>query len=116
MLPVLIDHDFNQRILRGIMRRIPDLDVVIAHEEGLSEVPDPELLMWAAAVNRVIFTHDRSTMPKHAADLLNAGKRITGVIIVPQHWSIGRAINDLEEIIICTEASDWENVVCHLPL
>lgn len=69
----LADHDFNQIILRGIMRRLPTLDVVTAHESGLSRVPDEELLSWAAHEQRVTITHDQRTMAINAAKVINAG-------------------------------------------
>ncbi len=37
MLRLLIDNDFNQIILRGLMRRVSGLEAVTAHEAGLSE-------------------------------------------------------------------------------
>ncbi len=116
MLKVLIDQDFDHDILRGIIRRIPAFDFVTALELGLSEIPDPELLNQALIADRILLTHDRRTMPRHAADLLNSGGKISGVIIVPRQMPIGQAINELEMIILCSESREWENVVKQLPL
>ena len=116
MLKVLIDQDFDHDILRGIVRRIPLLDFVTAFELGLSETLDPELLKQASLQKRILLTQDRKTMPRHVADLINSGEKISGVIIVPRQMSIGQAIDELEIMILCSEPPEWENIVKQLPL
>lgn len=37
MLRLLIDQDFDHDILRGLIRRVPDLEAVTALEIGMSE-------------------------------------------------------------------------------
>ena len=59
MLRLLIDQDLDHVILRGLLLRVPNLDVIIAHQVGLSNASDLELLAWAAEHERVIVTHDR---------------------------------------------------------
>jgi hypothetical protein len=44
MLRLATDEDFNNRILRGLLRRMPDLDVVRVQDVGLSGSEDPEVL------------------------------------------------------------------------
>jgi hypothetical protein len=116
MLSLLIDQDFNQDILRGLVRRIPDLDSVTAYEVGLSEAMDPELLAWAAKEGRVLVSHDRTTMPNHAAELMEEGKNIAGVIIVPRRLSLSHVIDELEIIVTCSDVHEWENIIRYLPL
>jgi hypothetical protein len=116
MLRLLIDHDFDQDILRGLLQRIPDLDAVTAYEVGLSEAPDPELLAWAAEEGRIIVTYDRRTMPGHAADRMAAGKTIAGVIVASRRMPIRQTIDELEVVVSCSEAGEWENIIRHLPL
>lgn len=62
MLPLLIDENFDQRILRGLRLRLPQLDFLIVQDIGLGGVDDPPLLDWAAREGRVIITHDVNTM------------------------------------------------------
>lgn len=61
MLRSLTDQDLDHDILRGLIRRIPQLDIVTAFDIGMSEATDRELLIWAAQNGRVIITHDRTT-------------------------------------------------------
>jgi len=116
MLRLLIDHDLDQDILRGLRRRVPELDAVTAYEIGKSEAPDPELLAWAAEAGRVLVTHDRRTMLAHAARRLATGNDIAGVIIVSRRIPISTAIDELEIAVMCSEQDEWKNVVCHIPL
>jgi hypothetical protein len=116
MLRLLIDHNFKEDILRGLLLRVPNLDAKTAREVSLDRTPDPELLAWAAKEGRIIVTHDIRTMPGHAADRMAAGETVAGVIIVPQLWPIGRSIDELELLVVCTEPSEWENLVRHLPV
>lgn len=85
MLKILIDHDFNHHILRALARRIPNLDVVTAYQAHLSHSADPDLISWAYGSGRVIVTHDRKTMPAHAALRMKAGRNISGIIIATQN-------------------------------
>jgi len=116
MLPLLIDQNFNQIILRGLRQRIPDLDAVTAHQVGLSDAEDPDLLAWAAGEGRVLVTHDRRTMSDHVADRLAAGEHIAGVVIVSRKLPFGQVIDDLEVIVMCSSEDDWRDIVRHLPL
>jgi Domain of unknown function (DUF5615) len=99
-----------------LLRRMPDLDAVTAYEVGKSEAPDPELLGWAAETGRVLVTHDRRTMPAHAARRLTAGDDIAGVIVVSRRIPINRAIDELEIAVMCSEQDEWKNLVRHIPL
>ncbi|HXG66865.1 MAG TPA: DUF5615 family PIN-like protein [Blastocatellia bacterium] len=116
MLRLLIDQDFDQDILRGLLRRIPDLDAVTAYEVGLSAASDPTLLAWAAENGRILVTHDRRTMPDHAAERIVAGERMPGVFVVPRRLPIAQMIDDLEIMVTCSLENEWENVIRFLPL
>lgn len=115
MLPLLIDQDLDHVILRGLLLRVPTLDVITAHQVGLSNASDPELLAWATGQQRVLVTHDRRTMPYHVANLIASGVVVTGVIIVSRRLPVSQVINDLEIIVSCSDMDEWENVIKYLP-
>lgn len=115
MLRVLIDQDFDHDILRGLLRRIPRLDAVTAVEIGMRNATDPQLLTWAAQEGRILITHDRKTMPKHAADLMGVGENIAGVFVVPRSLPLRQAIEDLDLMITCSANDEWVNVIRYLP-
>lgn len=116
MLRLLIDQDLDHDILRALIRSIPRLDAVTAFEIGMSEASDAALLTWAVQEGRIIVTHDRRTMPAHAADLMNVGKNIAGLFVVPRSLPLRQVIEDLELLITCSENAEWVNVIRYLPL
>jgi Domain of unknown function (DUF5615) len=65
-LRFLADEDFDNDIVRGMLRRLPSLDILRAQGVGLSGAIDPRVLEWAAKEGRVLVTHDVSTMTAHA--------------------------------------------------
>lgn len=98
MLRLLIDQDLDQVILRGLLLRVPNLDFITAHQAGLSDSSDPDLLAWSAKQTRIVVTHDRRTMPYHAANRIARGERVAGII--SRRLPVGEVIDDLE-ITVC---------------
>lgn len=64
----------------------------------------------------MLLTHDRKTMPHHAADLMNVGQDVAGIFVVGRNLSIAQVIDDLELLVTCTEKDEWLNIVFSLPL
>ena len=46
----LADENLNNDIVRGLLRRKTDLDIVRVQDVGLSGTDDPTVLEWAARV------------------------------------------------------------------
>lgn len=57
MLRFAADENFNNDIVRGLLRRVPTLDVVRVQDVGLSGADDAAVLEWAAAQGRIVITH-----------------------------------------------------------
>ena len=115
MLRLLIDQDLDHVILRALLLRVQNLDIITAHQVGLSNASDPEILAWAAEQERVVITHDRRSMPYHATSRIARAEKIAGIIIVSRQLPVSQVINDLEIIVSCSDMVEWENVVKHLP-
>ncbi|MEJ6487317.1 DUF5615 family PIN-like protein [Nostoc punctiforme UO1] len=47
MLRFLADENFNNQIVRGILRRNSNVDIVRLQDVGLTEADDPTVLEWA---------------------------------------------------------------------
>jgi predicted nuclease of predicted toxin-antitoxin system len=116
MIKFLIDENFNHRVLRGLTIRFPHLDYIVAQDTDLKGVDDPSLLAWASEHERVLLTHDIQTIPGYAYERVVAGLPMVGVITVPETMPIGTAIEELLTIIECSEQSEYESQVFHLPL
>jgi hypothetical protein len=50
MIRFLADENFNNDIVRGVLRRIPTADIVRAQQVGLTGVGDDAVLEWALAL------------------------------------------------------------------
>lgn len=116
MLRLAADENPNNDIVRGLLRRKPNIDVVRVQNAGLSGASDPELLEWAARQGRVLVTHDVSTVSKHAYERVAAGQAMPGVFEVATTLSVARAIDDLLLIVECSFEGEWEGQVRYLPL
>ena len=74
MLRLLADENFNGSIVRGLLRRQPDVDVVRVQDVmGLSGADDRTVLAWAATEGRVLLAHDQHTVPKYAYERISLG-------------------------------------------
>lgn len=116
MFYFLADENFNGDIVRGLKFRQPALDLVRARDVGLVHVEDPDVLAWAAERNRIILTHDRSTMPSYAYERVPAGEPMPGVFVLHDKFPVGRAIEELILVIECSDAKEWRDRVIFLPL
>jgi hypothetical protein len=72
----LAGQDFNEHIIRGVLRREPAIDFVRLRDVGLESRSDAEILAYAAAENRIIVSHDVNTMSAAAHDCLAAKQRV----------------------------------------
>lgn len=115
-LRFLVDEDFDNDIVRGVLRRLPDLDMVRAQDVDLSGKHDTLVLEWAAQEGRVLLTHDVSTMKAYAYARVAEGLPIPGVFAVSQSLAIGQAIEAIILVAECSLENEWVGHVRHLPL
>ena len=116
MLRLLADEDFDHRIVRGLLARMPSIDIVTVQEVGLGGRHDREVLAWAAEQRRVLLTHDVTTMTRFAYERIAAGLPMPGVFAVQQTAPIGPVIDDLVLILETSDEDAWEGQVRYLPL
>jgi hypothetical protein len=106
-LRFLADEDFDNDIVRGMLRRLPNLDIVRAQDVGLSGAVDPIVLEWAAHEGRVLLTHDVSTMTAHAYARATNDLPMPGVFAVSQLAPISQVIEDLILLAGCSLPGEW---------
>ncbi len=110
------DENFNNNIVRGLVRVRPEVDVVRVQDVGLSGVDDPDILEWCAAEGRVALTHDRATMVGFALTRVERGEPMPGLVAVDQRAAIGRVIQDLVLIEDCASHEEIADQVWYVPL
>lgn len=117
MLRLATDADVHGDIIRGLRRRLPEIDLVRVQDALPEGPPDPEVLAWAAVENRVLVTNDRNTMVGFAYQRVPAGEPVPGLIATTNDQSIGSAINDILVIVeYMSEEEISDQVVVFLPL
>jgi hypothetical protein len=116
MLPLLADENLDRRIVRGLRLVVPDLDCLIAQEEGLTGDDDSEVLAWAAAHGRVRLSHDVDTIPRFAYERIAAGEPMSGAIVVPKAHGIGAAIEEPAVVVERSRPADLDGQGLFLPL
>jgi len=87
-LRFLLDADLRPAI--AVVARGLGLDMVSAHELQFGDLPDDEVLRWAARERRVTVTRNRDDFVEWTTVFLQRGEAHAGVLIVPTHLSIQR--------------------------
>lgn len=116
MIRLLADHDFNERIVEGMLRRESTIDLLRVRDIGLSAASDPMILDRAAVDGRVVVTHDRRTMPGFANQRVAAGEPMPGLFLVDKSLPIGEAVHELLLAVHCFDPDECRDVVKYFPL
>ncbi len=116
MLKFASDENFNNDILRGLLRHNPELDIERIQDNDLIGAPDPEILEWTASEDRILLTEDISTLPVFMKQRLEKGHQTPGIIIVPPSLSVGQVIDELYLIAEAGTKEDFVNRIIYLDL
>jgi hypothetical protein len=116
MLRLAADEDFNNNILRGLLRRHPSLDFVRVQDAGLCGQDDPAVLDWAAKEGRVLLTHDANTMTRNAYDRVRAGLEMPGLVVASRRAPTRQLIEDILFLAVCAEPHELQGQVLYVPL
>ena len=116
MLRLAADENFNGDVIRGVVSRYPDLDIVRVQDSGLSGIDDATLLQWCAESGRMLLTHDVQTMIGFAYARVERKKVMPGIIVAAQTLPVGQVIDDLSLMVECSDQDEWEGQVVFLPL
>ena len=112
---LLTDENFNGAILRGLIRRLPELDLARVQDVGLMNADDPTILEWAAREERILLTHDVATITMYAYERINKGLPMPGVVEVIATASIGRILDDLELFVQCSLPEEYDGRILFIP-
>ncbi len=116
MVAFLADENLNNKIVRGLVYRNPEIDIVTVRDIGMSGADDPSIMKWAFENSRLLITHDVKTIPAFAYENLEIGLPVPGILLVNYKALIGSVIDDLELIAECSDISEWVGQIHYLPL
>jgi hypothetical protein len=109
----LADADLHQVIVTAVIRREPGIDFKTA--AGLKGLNDLLVLEEAAREDRVLISHDQSTMPDHFAEFIQQ-RESAGLLIVPQHLPHHLVVEEILMVWHASQAEEWVNRISYLPL
>lgn len=116
MIKLLADENLDNTIIRGLLRRNSNIDIVRVQDIDLSGADDPAVLAWAADENRILLTHDVATVTRYAYERLAKNLAMPGVVEIHADAPIGKVIEDMIIILECSVAEDLEGQIYYLPL
>lgn len=116
MIRFLADENFHAGILRGLLRRLPQIDIFRVQDVGLTAASDVRVLEWCAEQDRILITHDVSTTTPLAWERIDSYISMPGIIVVPTIVPFMAAIEDLVIIAECGLQEDFQANVVYLPL
>jgi predicted nuclease of predicted toxin-antitoxin system len=112
----LADENFNNIMLAALLRRRPNIDIVRVQDIGLMGAEDPAILEEAASSNRILLTHDFSTMPGFAWQRVATGVPMPGVLLVREDAEVPSIVEDILIFEDCGGPEDLKDQVRYLPL
>jgi hypothetical protein len=111
---LLLDENFDNDLLRGLLLRIPELDYVRV-QDIMAGADDRHVLAWAAEEDRILLTRDVQTMTAFAYDRVEQGLKMPGVVEISHHYGKGVLIDAIYDFITLSLDGEWEGQVLYLP-
>ena len=116
MLRFAADENLNYNIVRGLLRRKADLNIIRIQDVGLSGKDDATVLKWAAQEDRILLTHDVTTITKYAFERISDGLPMPGVFAIKMTSSLGEIIDNIILLADYSYENEWEDKIVYLPL
>ena len=113
----LFDECTDPDLIAALRRREPTIDIIRVNDPGAppSGTLDPDLLLAAEALGRVLVTNDKRTMPGHLRSHYQAGHHTAGVIMLRQRFPMGRYVQEILDEWTNTTADEWIDRIVVLP-
>jgi hypothetical protein len=112
----LADENFNNEIIRGLERHVPEVDITRVQDTELAGEPDTLVLEWALQHDFIGLTHDVNTMRGYFYEGVNAELPVPGLFLVHGTKPVGEVIEALELIVLASEENEWQGEIRYLPL
>lgn len=104
----LSDENFDNDIVRGVLRRSRGFDIVRVQDiDEISGQTDVVILAWATTQDRVVLTHDLSTMIPAMHEQRRRAPRCAPIVLVPDSLPTGSAIEEILLLDQCSIEADW---------
>jgi hypothetical protein len=117
-LRYLLDEDTPHAIRNGLLRRQPEIEIRVVGGDMAPPIstPDSEILRWLESEGYILISRNRSTMPQHLHEPLEAGRHVPGILLLRPKSSIGRIIDDLLLIWEAVGPDEYRDRIDYIPL
>ena len=107
----------DEHLKRAIQEQLPEIHIRRIGDKGAPPVAtsDPDLLTWIQHNNYILLTNNRTTMPRHLIEHLQAGGHVPGILCFSQRVSIGTYIRELRRIWNSFNPEQYRDVILYLP-
>ena len=87
----------DEHLRRAIQEQLREMDVRRIGDAGVPPLgtPDPDILTWIQRNNYILVTNNRTTMPRHLTEHLQAGRHVPGNSLFPTadlNWYLHQGI------------------------
>src|SRR5437867_3234738 len=93
----LVDENVPSKLGMALLHAEPSISYLTVGEIGAParKTKDPDLLLAADTMGRILLTLDKKSMVRHLIDHYAAGNHTHGVIMIRQGFSMSRCVDDL---------------------
>jgi hypothetical protein len=114
---LLCDEDQHPGLIAALHQLVPGIDIIQVGKAGgpPKQTQDPDLLLIAEALSRLLVSSDKKTMPVHLVNHFAAGHHTAGVILLRQGFSIGRLAQEIVDELGKTTPAEWIDRTIYLP-
>jgi len=113
----LLDENLSKQIKFAVLRLNENIDILCVGDSEAPPLgtPDPEILNYLEASQRMLITDNRKSMPGHLVDHWQEDKHIWGLFWVRPGTSIGQLVETINLLWETRSAQEWMDVVDWIP-
>jgi len=117
MLRFLADENFDNKIIRGVLRKVPSNNVqfIRVQDTELEGHPDQQVLDYAYENQLILLTHDVNTMRGFYYQRIENQQSVPTVFLIHSDKPVGDVIDSLQLIILASEPEDWTGQIHYIP-
>ena len=110
------DNDLRYSYVRAVRRREPAIDFQDTWTARLHGLDDVTVLRKAASERRILVSHDKRTLAKALAEILQEGKESPVIfLVIPQNAQIQLVAGSLILAWAASDAAEWVNRITKIP-
>ena len=114
----ILDENVDPILQEALHRQFPEIVVWIVGAPGAPALStlDPEILTWCEAHGFSLITNNRTSMPVHLHDHLEAGRHVPGIFILNMKMALQETVDDMALICGATDPGEFQDQINYLPV